>query len=440
MKIIKLLSIYFVVIAALVSCSLSAPKETPQQRQYPESLFPDRIMQNVTEDPATQIAVSWRTKAHIATGYVEYVKAFSETNLPKETSTLQANVKPVNFENIEAHYHQVLIENLEPATSYMIRVGNEEYRSEWFTVQTAPEQFEPFKFLWFGDVQNDIREFAPRIFRQATKMAPDAKILVHSGDLVLSSGDDDTWGEWFYAGGWLFQHIPSLAIAGNSDHFRLQEKPVDQRMLFPQWHGVFNFPSNGAKGLDNVTFFYDYPGVRFIGLYTNFESTTKDEREIYIKQDVILTDDLFAEQTKWLEETLKTNNQPWLIVVMHHPVFTAREDRDNELLQEHWLPLFEKYGVDLVLQGHDHVYARGINPESQGGGLFPVYVTSFAGGKSRPVDFSNGWITLAHEHQSMFQVVEVEESKINFEAFDALGNLMDAFVIEKSDIGKILID
>lgn len=43
----------------------------------------------------------------------------------------------------------------------------------------------------------------------------------------------------------------------------------------------------------------------------------------------------------------------------HHPLFSASNGRDNTKLRELWRPLFDKYKVDLTLQGHDHAYATG---------------------------------------------------------------------------------
>ena len=65
------------------------------------------------------------------------------------------------------------------------------------------------------------------------------------------------------------------------------------------------------------------------------------------------------EQKTWLEKVLKNNPRKWSIVSFHHPIYSASARRDNALLRNEWKPLFDRYGVDLVLQGHDHSYARG---------------------------------------------------------------------------------
>src|SRR5690606_21279686 len=82
-------------------------------------------------------------------------------------------------------------------------------------------------------------------------------------------------------------------------------------------------------------------------------------------------------QAAWLDGVLAGNPGEWAIVAIHQPMFSPRQDRDNALLREHILPVLERHRVDLVLQGHDHVYGRrGGLAAGQG---TPQYVVSVAG-------------------------------------------------------------
>lgn len=411
--------------------------QTPiPERIYNATPWPDRIFQSIAEDPSTQISISWRASNQVITGYVEYTEAGSFYAQSNNILTKAAIIRPVRHEHVHDHYFQADISGLKPETNYKVRVGNDSYRSEWIDVRTAPESFKPFRFLYFGDMQSQIREKGTGIFRHAAMHYHDARFMVHAGDLVSSSGDDDTWGEWFYAGNWLFQQVPSLVVAGNSDHFRWQQQPVDKQMLFPQWHGVFNMPKNNPEGLENLAYYFDYPGIRIIALYSNFESLTGNNRDIYIKNDLQLTQDLFNQQLRWLERALAGNRQPWLAVVIHHPVFTARKERYNELLQNHFLPLFEKYKVDLVMQGHDHVYARGSNPDPEKESKLPVYVISVAGGEMREVDRSHTWISRYKENTQLYQVIHIGRNALRLESVDTRGNIADRFWIRRAEDGS----
>jgi hypothetical protein len=69
-------------------------------------------------------------------------------------------------------------------------------------------------------------------------------------------------------------------------------------------------------------------------------------------------------QTRWLEETLVAAEQDksidWIIVQMHQDAMSSahRGNGCDKGIRETWLPLFDRYGVDLVLCGHDHDYER----------------------------------------------------------------------------------
>lgn len=92
-----------------------------------------------------------------------------------------------------------------------------------------------------------------------------------------------------------------------------------------------------------------------------------------------------AEQLIWLEQTLSESDAKWKIAALHHPPYSAGQHGSDELMQESFVPIFEKYGVDLVLSGHDHDYQRS---EPING---VTYIVSGAGSGTRPV--SSEWFT-----------------------------------------------
>ncbi len=69
-------------------------------------------------------------------------------------------------------------------------------------------------------------------------------------------------------------------------------------------------------------------------------------------------------QTRWLEDTLaaaaKDESIDWIVVQMHQDALSSSRDGNgsDKGIRETWLPLFDRYGVDLVLCGHDHDYER----------------------------------------------------------------------------------
>lgn len=63
-------------------------------------------------------------------------------------------------------------------------------------------------------------------------------------------------------------------------------------------------------------------------------------------------------QRAWLETTLAGASQPWKVVALHHPPYSAGWHGSSRNVRDSFGSLFERYGVQLVLAGHDHDYQR----------------------------------------------------------------------------------
>jgi hypothetical protein len=66
------------------------------------------------------------------------------------------------------------------------------------------------------------------------------------------------------------------------------------------------------------------------------------------------------DQRAWLERTLAAATEPWRIVVVHHPPYSAGYQGSSDAVRTAFVPLFERYGVQLVISGHDHDYQRSV--------------------------------------------------------------------------------
>jgi acid phosphatase len=82
-------------------------------------------------------------------------------------------------------------------------------------------------------------------------------------------------------------------------------------------------------------------------------------------------------QTRWLKRVLAKRTPLRRIVVFHHPPYTCGGHLGSRTVQRAWVPLFERYGVRLVLNGHDHNYQRftrrGVTYVVHGGGGAGLY-------------------------------------------------------------------
>lgn len=65
-----------------------------------------------------------------------------------------------------------------------------------------------------------------------------------------------------------------------------------------------------------------------------------------------------TEQLRFLKAKLAASNARWKIVALHHPPYSAGYHGSSRAVRRAFSPLFERYGVQLVLSGHDHDYQR----------------------------------------------------------------------------------
>lgn len=427
---------------------------------------PDRVLLSWKKDPATSISMTWRSKESpaavaeiaVATEASQFVKTIQRVTA--ETSPLKTNLGTI-------HMHAATFENLKPETIYVYRVGNKRTKplsetdaksqdvnskdyawSEWFQCRTAAvfkEEVTPVQFVYVGDAQNDVKSHWSRLIRESFKDAPRMTFMLHAGDLVNRGNNDQEWAEWFHSLGFIAGSVPQVATPGNHEYDRDPFHPdydggKGSKRLARRWPQRFEFPENGPKHATENIFYIDLQGVRLISLDSNSDR---------------------AAQVEWLESVLADNPNRWTVVTHHHPVYSTSRGRDNEDIRKHWQPLYEKYGVDLVLQGHDHSYGRshlghhshdghthlhshetkneatGLRVASDNGG--PVYVVSVSGPKMYPLkEYPKGQNPFAKhiKETQLYQVVNITHDELTYEAKSATGVLHDRFRITKDQFGK----
>lgn len=419
-----------------------------QQRAYKVPQFardwskpgehPDHIILNYGQDAATTASVTWRTSSEITVGYAEIAIATAAPKFWRNAVTINATTETLDATDVDdaqviSNYHSVTFENLKPETLYAYRVGDGKIWSEWIQFKTAAKKEAPFSFLYVGDAQNYILELWSRLIREGYRKGPDASFIIHAGDMINNAHSERQWHEWFTAGGWIHSMLPSILVPGNHEYGSLSDTNKE-RSLSVQWNPQFTLPENGVEGLEETNYYIDHQGMRIIAL----NSLEK-----------------FREQAEWLEKVLSNNPNKWTVVTYHHPLYSASAGRSNDELRSLWKPLFDKYKVDLALQGHDHAYARGrVEPYLAKGeenvldGLNmrdytgTVYVVSVSGGKMytlRPNawdDWDEAERDRAAENTQLVQLIAVDGDKLSYQSFTATGELYDAFDLIKQPDGK----
>jgi acid phosphatase type 7 len=254
-----------------------------------------------------------------------------------------------------ARLQEVVVEGLRPATryAYEVRVGGTVETGE---VATAPEHGAqvPFTFVVYGDTRSQV-DAHRRVIERIRGEVPD--FLLGTGDLVDDGGKEHQWQQFFDIEQEVLRDNCLFPAVGNHDR-QGRGRTADA------WRTYFAVPENSPDPERYYAFTYGNSHV--IVLDSNMYSFA-------------LTD-----QTAWLERQLRLARQDpsirHVFVVMHHPPFSISLHGGHRDLRERWTPLYEKYGVDAVFSGHDHVYGRaehgGVHYFVSGGGGAPLYPRS----------------------------------------------------------------
>jgi len=414
------------------------------------SAWPDRIIQNLGEDPARSINVTWRTDSSVPSTLAQIAPATADARFDVAARSVVAITEAVYLSSSlidgvqlaapdnaglgVVHYHSAVFRDLEPDTLYAYRVqGADGAWSEWYQTRTAP-QAGAVKFVYFGDAQNGILSHWSRIVRAAFMRAPDARFFLHAGDLVNRAARDFEWAEWFKAGDFIHGSVPAVVVVGNHE---VQSYGVgdltSERVLSHLWRPQFTLPVDNSLPASLHETVYD---VRY-----------NEDIHLYVLNS--LSSELQA-QASWLDRKLTESDARWHIVTMHYPIFSSAEGRDSASRRDALLPILKKHNVDLVLQGHDHTYARGSigqTPErlalGEGEGVQVMLVNSVSGAKMYPLK-PDGWdgyseygvaLQRSAENTPFYQVISIEDSRLSYEAYTADDELYDYFEMVKGGNG-----
>jgi predicted alpha-1,2-mannosidase len=439
----------------------------------PEAM-PERIVLTPTEKAENSQAFTWRTGSALTSGEVQLRKAGAET---WRTVPARGNEELISG-GVPVRTHSAVVDGLTPGTAYEYRVGTGKWFSKTYTFTTARPAGEEFTFLYFGDAQNDLSAKWAPVVKQAYTRYPTAVGSVNAGDLVNSSGNDSEWRDWFGAMDGYSQTTNVIAAPGNHEY--------NGDAFLKTWKSTFEYPANGpratpaaddspaerqraayeahmAKVLTETAYYNDYQGVRFITL----NASTGDARSLMTPDNLPACttgcpdpEKLWLDlQGRWLDGILGSNPNKWAVAVFHQPVFSGAEGRDEKPVRDAWLPVFQRADIDLVLMGHDHVYARGyVNADATatpGVTTGPVYTVAISGPKyyeqapaGDNVWTRNGATQVATAgHTSTFQGIKVTADQIRYESVVAakwddrsttdkkVGEVLDSFTITKYDDG-----
>jgi hypothetical protein len=272
-----------------------------------------------------------------------------------------------------------------PATEYFYRVNGAENYGHFMT---PPADDSPFNFLLWSDSRTGT-EVAAEIAHQMIRLVPDASFALHAGDFVIDGDSEEKWAEeWWTPMHDLLLQCPIYPTMGNHE----ENSPFYYRY----------FSSLGGGG---TNYSFNWGSAHFV---------------------VCKIDEGDNAQLAWLEEDLAANSNAGFTVVCHHvPPFSSTSSDEGGIayLQNSVVPLFEKYGVDLVVSGDVHSYQHHIRNN--------IHYLISAGGGEKPYDYGlplEG-MTLTLLKSYNFSRCRLENNNMSITTYNQAGECIDRFEI-----------
>ena len=388
---------------------------------------PDQVAIAFGTDPSRELVWTWRTSTDVEASVVRIVRApvGIERNPPASQDRPDGAIRTVSGDStlIEVpgllndpvvRRHRVAIDELEPDTVYWYALGDgtPERWGPWNSVKTGPGRSRPVRFLYLGDAQTGLERWG-RLLETAARRHPNLDFVMLAGDLVDRGNERTNWDHLFLRAAPVFNRLPVMPCVGNHEYLDMGPR---------LYRAFFELPHNGPVGTEPDLVYSFEVGDACIAV---LDSTP-----------AVWDQTAARRQAEWLDATFGRTKAAWKLVMFHHPVYPAHPWRDMPALRTHWVPIFDKHHVDLVLQGHDHSYQRTypmrahrrVERPSEG----TIYVIAVSGDKY--VDQTRrDYIEVGQAGISTYQTIEIDPDSrgLNYRAWTEDGRTIDDLRIEK---------
>ncbi|HET6995276.1 MAG TPA: metallophosphoesterase family protein [Chitinophagaceae bacterium] len=324
------------------------PKNDPRFKNKP-LLIRGPYLQVATD---TSMVVRWRTDASTRSR-VRYGTVAGNLNLVKDELELKTE-------------HEIKLSALQPQTKYYYSIGSLQdtlqYGPDTYFYTLPPRGNQGFYRVGvFGDPgslsvnQANVRD---QFVKYLGNDVLNAWILL--GDNAYNDGSDMEYQAKFFT---IFQEkllkkYPVFPNPGNHDYHDVDfTADYAQNNHSTAYYQNFSMPVNGEGGgvaSHNKAFYsFDLGNIHFLSL----DSYGKEENTYFLF-------DTLGPQVQWVKKDLEANrNTEWVIAFWHHPPYsmgTHNSDSDGIMtsIRQNFIGILERYGVDLIICGHSHVYER----------------------------------------------------------------------------------
>jgi acid phosphatase type 7 len=313
--------------------------------------------QTITRNPYLQqlsqngVIIRWRTD----------VPSCSLVNFSRQDSSRVFTVK--NAELTQEHILQLT--DLQANTRYSYTVGTDTKilaSGKDFYFITAPTSTDnrPIN-IWamgdFGDNSTEVYSQNQKAVREQylKNKANYTDLWLWLGDNAYCCGTDEQYQKqvFDFYGSNILGNTAFFPVPGNHEYYETPTAQTDREI---NYFDVISVPTKGEMGgiasNSKAYYSYNYGNIHFISL----DSYGFDEGKYRFYEPA-------SPQYQWLIKDLAINKSLWTIIYFHHPPYTKRSHDSNaeeelRLTREGLVPVFDKYKVDLVLNGHSHVYER----------------------------------------------------------------------------------
>ncbi|MGC1737889.1 purple acid phosphatase family protein [Mycobacterium sp.] len=318
------------------------------------------------KDASAEVVVSWHT-----TDPVHHPRVMLGTSTSGFGRTVPADTRTYRDakSKTEVRVHHARLDNLAPDTDYVYAAVHDGTNAELGTVRTAPSGRNPLRFTSFGDQATPtlgrLNKTSYRSDNLGSPAAGDITTAIErigplfnlvNGDLCYANLAHDrirTWSDWFDNNTRSARYRPWMPAAGNHEN-ELGNGPVG----YAAYQTYFALPDSGSdRELGGLWYSFTAGSVRIISL-SNDDVCFQDGGNSYVHGYS------GGAQKRWLEDELADaradRRVDWVVVCMHQTaISTADHTNGADLgIRQEWLPLFDRYQVDLVVCGHEHHYER----------------------------------------------------------------------------------
>jgi 3',5'-cyclic AMP phosphodiesterase CpdA len=134
-----------------------------------------------------------------------------------------------------------------------------------------------------------------------------------------------------------------------------------------------------------------------------------------------------SKQLDWIQQQLSASTAKWKIAYFHHTLYSDGRFHGPDVdLRSQLMPIFEKYGVNVVMSGHEHVYER-FKPE---GGIYFFLVGNSGELRYHNLRQGSDIMAVGFDTDRTFMLVEISGDKLYFQTVSRAGQTVDSGVLQ----------